>query len=102
MVLLLQFGCARRTSSTRIGGVKNYEPVMSFDTAAADRHALPGQQRSVDRRAALFHTTVRGDALPGQGDEAVAHAQLVDRSLGMLPVGQYDGCGCSTESQQGA
>src|SRR3954452_22686725 len=35
MVVLVQFGCARRTRSTRIANVKNYEPVMSFESAAA-------------------------------------------------------------------
>ena len=35
MVVPVQFGCARRTRWTRILTVKNYEPVMSFDSAAA-------------------------------------------------------------------
>src|SRR4051794_1051441 len=63
MVLLLEFGCARRTSSTRIGGVKNYEPVMSFDTAAAATYDDVPRGDEVDAVAFLESRANGGPAL---------------------------------------
>src|SRR5206468_1704843 len=59
MVVAAQFGCAKRTPSARIGLMENYEPVMSFDTAAA--FTYDDQLRGDEVDAVSFLAALAGD-----------------------------------------
>ena len=55
-----------------------------------DRHALAGQERLVDRGAALLDDAVGGDLLSRPDDESVSDLELVDRDTPLAIVGVED------------
>ena len=78
--------CASAVSApTRVARTTSRPPALTVAPATSspgstlDRHGLAGEQRLVDRRAALLDDAVGGDLLARADDEAVADGELLDR-----------------------
>ena len=80
-------GGGRCFGHERSGGVERPGDDLAAD-ALFDRHRLARHRGFVDRRLALDHHAVGGDALAGTNHETVADAQLVEIDLFLAPVDQ--------------